>query len=142
MSDLAIQKIDNLINDIQSELDEVHALLDMLKCEVPMLAKQDNNEYMVLKGFEMLEVNKDGDFRWARSKNKYHLHPTFDGRYTIKYRPFRNAPLKHKSPYLMIASLFVANPNNYRIVKSIDGDLRNLKASNLKWVYSGVKENR
>lgn len=34
----------------------------------------------------------------------------------------------------LIATLFVDNPNNYKHVMHIDGNLLNFKASNLKWV--------
>ena len=90
-----------------------------------------------LEGFEEIEVNDEGEIRWSGSGKPFYLHDESRGAHrakNIKYRPSFNGPHKFLSPYRMIATLFVPNPDNYKFVKPIDGDYANLKASNLKWV--------
>ena len=90
-------------------------------------------EFKSYAGFEPIEVNEEGEFRWVKSKKPFNLDNQGKG-YIIKFRLFSENYSKSLSPYKTIATLFVPNPNNYKFVVAIDGDYKNLKASNLMWV--------
>ena len=138
---MEIQKIEQLIKDLQNtDIKGISHRIDKFTDEIKSwlstieVFMSSNRAYRVLSGFEDIEVNALGDFRWFGSKRKFNLHTVWGGRYSIRYKPSYDGPLKSLSPYKMVATLFVPNPNNFCFVKTIDGDDSNFAASNLKWV--------
>ena len=97
-------------------------------------------EYKTLEGFEEIEVNDMGDVRWSNHKSTRKQPTIWYGKmfntYYLKYCNYETNQDKSISMFNLVAKLFVANPNNYKYVQTINGDNSDYKASNLQWVKS------
>lgn len=56
----------------------------------------------------------------------------------IKFKSQRDEKSKYKSLALLVAKVFVPNPNNYKFVQHLNSDLSDNSVKNLAWIISGT----
>lgn len=86
------------------------------------------------------EISNKGDLRRINDcdiEEEFYYHPRWsDGHpcYSVQY--IHNGTKMRKSGLLsiLVATCFIDNPNQYKHVRHIDGDIKNCEASNLEWV--------
>ena len=101
-----------------------------------------DSEYKSLTGYEGIEVNANGELRHVKNHKKSIKIYEDNTSHCFYARWFRGVDdMRSISMLKLIANLFVDNPSNYTIIKTIDGDKSNYKASNLQWVAKQSKGN-
>ena len=88
-------------------------------------------------GYEEIEVNVNGDLRHViNHKKSIHIYENVRSKYFYARWHRGVDDVRSLGMIKLIGNLFVDNPNNYKFIKTIDGDYSNFKASNLRWVKS------
>ena len=93
----------------------------------------DESEWRVMDKYPEIEANENGVIRMRDSKEiLQYRYAKSDNRYYVRYdgETRRNIQV---GPNVLVASLFIPNPNRGRYVKFRDGDKTNCKANNLYW---------
>lgn len=88
---------------------------------------------------------KDDGTVWSTAKGKWmQIKPTFHKRQgcCLVSVYYNDGVTDKKRVHRMIAEAYVPNPNNYKFVAPIDGDIRNTHPSNLEWVKVNRKEKK
>lgn len=91
--------------------------------------------WKVIPDFPKYEICEDGRVRSNMTKAKKIMATRFH--YNKMYVKLTNNGI-NKSPqvHMLVAQLFLENPNNYRFVRFIDSNSKNLHVSNLEWCES------
>ena len=109
-----------------------------------------NNVFKQLPEHPDIECNSDGFVRWKRDKKEVSIYYRKDNDvYNAYYyesmpkvlnkNPKLNGPKRSCAMITHVGKLFVDNPNNFKFVRTKDGDNSNYSASNLEWVKSRKK---
>lgn len=77
-------------------------------------------------------VDDDLNIYSARTNMKLKPHVGSDGYMQVTYRE-KDGKTIHERVHVILAHLFIPNPNNYKYVNHIDSDKTNNDLSNLEW---------
>jgi hypothetical protein len=97
------------------------------------MMEEDRNEivdFVPLKNHEGWEMLNIEPYTVRRVKDKFTPKESTMGSGYIQLALNRETCYKHR----LIAEQFIPNPNNYHVVDHIDGNKKNNKISNLRWV--------
>ena len=101
-------------------------------------------EFKSYEGMEGIELNANGEIRLVNPQSSYRLYIGKNYKYlhvSLAYYPLGKTLIKKTvSAPKAFATLFVPNPNNYKFVKPLDGNVLNLKANNLVWVPGSTSD--
>ena len=100
-----------------------------------------DSEFKSLVGYEEIEVNANGELRHVKNHKLCIKVYESETSHCCSAHWHRGAnDFRTISMFKLMANLFVDNPNNYTIIKTIDGNNANYMPSNLKWVAHKTKE--
>ena len=104
-----------------------------------------SDEYKSLSELPEFEANINGHIRWTFNKKdckiySSSIHGSDKQYYYVKSQRWWISPDGKQDVSIsclnLIARLYVPNPDGYKFVKTIDGDVSNYKADNMMWVKS------
>ena len=90
----------------------------------------NNYEWVPIRGFEKYKICKEGKILSTRGKI---MSPYIQSEiFCISLRISKN-DVKKCRVYMLVATTFIDNPNNFKYVKFKDGDTLNIHKDNLEW---------
>lgn len=111
----------------------IKSLLDSIKNNSENKQSKESKEWYTIPGFSNYEINPNGKIR--NKNNSKEILPN-EGKRNEEYIFLEDSNGKQQKVNLakVIAKEFIPNPNHYRYVKHVDGNISNNCISNLKWV--------
>lgn len=93
-------------------------------------------EWRTIARFPNHEVNENGEVRHRITKRMLKVNYNVYGIPRYYFYDKTHFPKPQRVVYArdLVAAAFVPNPNNYTLVRNIDGDVKNVSASNLEWI--------
>lgn len=93
-----------------------------------------------VKSLERTIIRKDGIFH----RRKERILTNVENQKTHYIQVMLICHKRYKLFYIhrLVGQAFVENPNNYKIITHLDGDLNNNNADNLRWVSRSSNENK
>lgn len=101
-----------------------------------LIEEKDNYTWTPIPGFEKYKICPEGKI--LSTKNKIMKPYLSDGSLYIKLISDENKH-KHYRIQILVASIFIENPNNFKFVKFKDKNVLNVNKNNLEWANNTSK---